>query len=65
MVFRLLNRKSELSFRNEDLLYKKLIRPMMVTRAPRVGPLPAPMSAGCRCYNPNVFALLLCPVVRK
>jgi len=26
-------------------------------RAPRVGPLPAHMSGGYRCYNPSVFYL--------
>jgi len=30
-------------------------------RAPRGGPLPAPMSGGYRCCNPSVFALLLVP----
>jgi len=40
------------------MLYKLLIRPMMVTHAPNGGPPPAPTSRGCRCYNPSVFALL-------
>jgi len=31
-------------------------------RAPRGGPLPAPMSGGLRCYNPSVFASLLVPL---
>jgi hypothetical protein len=65
MVFRLLIMKSDLSFRNGVLLYKQLIRPIMVTRAPRGGPLPAPMSGGCRCYHSNVSALLLCLLVLK
>jgi hypothetical protein len=52
----LLNRKSDLYVRNGVLLYKQLIRPM---RAPRGGPLPAPMSGDYRFYNSNVFALLL------
>ena len=34
-------------------------------RAPRGGPLPAPLSGGYRCYSPSVFALLLVPLVRN
>jgi len=55
----LLNRKSELSFRNRVLLYKQLIRP--VIRVPLADPLPVPMLQGCRCYRQSVFASLLVP----
>ena len=34
-------------------------------RAPRGGPLPAPMSGAYRCYNPSVSALLLVPRVPR
>ena len=40
-------------------LYKQVIRTMLT---PSVGPLPAPMSRGYRCYNPSVFASLLVPL---
>ena len=61
MLVPLLNRKSDLSVRNGVLLYKQLIRPVMDYAYPSGGPLPSPMSAGYRCYNPSVFALLLVP----
>jgi hypothetical protein len=39
--------------------------PWWTMRVPRGGLLPAPMSGGYRCYNPNVFASLLVPLVRN
>jgi len=57
----LLNRKSDLSVRNGVLLYKQIIRPMWIIRALLGGPWTAPMSAGYRCRNSSVFALLLEP----
>ena len=59
----LLNRKSDLSIRNGVLLYKKLTRPMMDNVCPAWRSAPAPMSGGCRCYNPSVCASLLMPLV--
>jgi len=35
--------------------------PCWITRAPREGPLPAPITGSYRCYNPSVFVLLLVP----
>jgi len=46
MLGPLLNRKSDLSGRNGVLLYKQLIRPMMIYACPLGGPLPAPMFGG-------------------
>jgi hypothetical protein len=61
MMVPLLNRKSYLSVRNGVLLYKQLIRPMMDYVCPAWWSAATPMSGGCRCYNPSVFALLLVP----
>jgi len=58
----LLNRRSDLSIRNGVLLYKQLIRPRWIMRAPPGSPLPAHTSGGCRFYNLSVFACLRVPL---
>ena len=58
----LLNRRSDLSIMKGVLLYKQLIRPWWIMRAPPGGPLPAHTAGGCRFYNLSVFALLRVPL---
>ena len=53
----LLKRRSDLSIRNGDLLYKQFIRPKMDYVRANGGPPPALTSVGSRCYNPSGFAL--------
>jgi hypothetical protein len=57
-----LNRKSDLSFRNGILLYKQFIGPVMDYAFPTWRSAARPMSGDYRCYNSNVFALLLVPL---
>jgi len=56
----LLNRKSDLSV-PECCYISSSSAPWWITRARRVGPLPAPMYGGYRCDNPSVFTLLIVP----
>ena len=53
--------KSYLSVRNGVLLYKQLIRPMMDYACPARRSAARTHIRSYRCYNPNVFALLLVP----
>jgi len=62
MLGPLLNRKSDISVRNGNLLYKQLNLPVIEYARPGWVSAAAPMSGGYRCYNPSVFASLLVPV---
>jgi hypothetical protein len=57
-----LNKRSDLSIRNEVLLYKQLILPMMDYVYPAWRSATRTTSEGCRCCNPSVFALLRVPL---
>jgi hypothetical protein len=58
----LLSRKSDLVLGNVVLLYKQLIRSMILMPAPRVGPLSARTSGGCICCNSSVFVYTGAPL---
>jgi hypothetical protein len=57
-----LTRRSDFSIRNGVLLYKQLISPVMDCVCPAWRSTALTMSGGCRCCNPNVFALLRVPL---
>jgi len=57
----LLNSKSDLPIRTQSCYISSSSGPWWTMRAPRRGPLPAPMSGSYRRYNPSVFASLLVP----
>ena len=65
MVCPHLNTKSYLSVRNGVLQYKQLIRPIMDYACPPWTSAARTHVLRLHCYNPNVFALLLVPLVRR
>jgi hypothetical protein len=65
MLVSLLNRKSNLSFRNGPCYINIPSAIYWIRRAPRCAPRLARTSGGYRCYNPSVSDFLLVPAISK